>query len=324
MRISSGSIVSGDSGASFFWADWGRHYIIDPYSIARSGGTINPIAGTTNINISGISAYLRSVLAKDDQKTVTFEIAQVGVTGWAHLRSGTTPVSIWAPLNSGATSYDGNGGNMISGITIAEGDSGVTHQTFLAGKVLYGNLTGGADFNNVRKLGDIVTYKAQFNSGISVVPVRKHRAEGNDNQGDVVSPSFTSVVGFVIDANDGNIWLIDMSLGSSSAGDCAACLVTNAGATVILPTVITKNMDGQPMTFIFAAPKGSGGTSDMVLWAGASDGSGVLTAATSGVSIENSTGVTNDALDSDAEGDTITLMPSFDKQIYYYQSSRIQ
>ncbi|HEC61835.1 MAG TPA: hypothetical protein ENI27_06220 [bacterium] len=308
---------SSDSGASFFWADWGKHYIIDPYAIARSGGTEFPVAGTTVISISGISAYFRSVLEEDDGKTITFEIADAGSpVGNTDNLSGDTPFSIWAPLNSGVSSYDGNGGNMISGITVEQGDSGVTHQPFRIGRVTTSTLSGGGDYNSVRILGDKATFKAQYNAGVSVVPVERYLETGNANPVDVVSPSFTTGQGFVIDENDGNVWLIDLSLGSSSAGDGDAIGKALAGATVYLPTVITKNMDGQPMTFIVAAPKATAGTTNMTLWAGAT--------ATSGVSIENATGVTNDALDADAEGDSITLMPSYDKQIYYYQGSRIQ
>ncbi len=312
---------SSDSGVSFFWADWGTHYVIDLYAIAHSGGTLVPISETTAYPIAGVSAYLRSVLEKDDGKTITFEIATDATisTGNTDNSSGDTIFSIWAPLNSGATSYDGNGGNLISGQTVVQSDSGVTHQPFRTGKVTYGTLLGGGDYNSVRKAGDKATFLAQYDSAVSVVPVEKLRLSGNDNQGDV----FSVVTGFVIDPFDGNIWLIDMSLGSSSAiagsspnENNGAVIGPNAGQTIYLPTKITKNMDGQPMTFIFATPKSSAGTTNVVFWAGANS--------TSGVSIENATGVTNDAIDVDAEGDSITLMPSYDKQIYYIQGTRIQ
>lgn len=194
-----GPNYSSDSGASFFWLDWGNHYIVDPYSIAFSGGTNNPIAGTTDVGISGISAIFRSVLEKDDQKTITIEIAQTGTTGWGHLRSGTTPITVWAPLNSAVTSYDGNAGNMISGVTVASGDSGVTHQVMqitnttitAAGTVWTESLTtqatGGSD-TDLQRLGDKKTWRAHYNSGISVVPVEKTLVPMNVNQerGDIV------------------------------------------------------------------------------------------------------------------------------------------
>lgn len=307
------------SGNSIFWMDWGNHYIVDPYSIAFSGGTNNPIAGTTTISISGISGIMRSVLEKDDQKTITLEIAQTGATGWAHLRSGTTPVTVWAPLNSGATTYNATDGG-VTGINA--GDSGVTHQSLnvtsnVNGSELVNTITnvadGGKD-SEVQRMGEWKTWKADYLAGVSVIPVKKYIIPRSP----VVRPTFTDAAGYTIDHTAGKVWEIDLSVGQSSVGDGAHTAVgkQSSGITVSVPTTITAAMDGQPMTFIVTLPKGTAGTTNMVLWAGAT--------ATSGVSIENSTGVTNDALDADAEGDSITLIPSFTRQIYFYQGSRIQ
>jgi len=134
---------------------------------------------------------------------------------------------------------------------------------------------------------------------------------------DNVSPTYTSAAGFTITAADGNIFEIDCDRAPSTdtdVGDGASTAVgkQTSGVTVTLPTIITTAMDGQLMTFI----KTDTATTGVVLWAGAT--------ATSGVSIENATGVTNDALIMDAQGDTITLIPSYTEQIYFIQGSRIQ
>ena len=132
----------------------------------------------------------------------------------------------------------------------------------------------------------------------------------------VVSASFTTGTGFSITAADGNTWLIDLSLGSSSADDGDILAVHGGsitGATVVLPTTITQAMDGQPMTFVVS---NKSGTSLIVLWAGAT--------ATSGVSIESATGITNSVTLPNATGDSIELTPSYANQIYYVTGGRIQ
>jgi len=105
----------------------------------------------------------------------------------------------------------------------------------------------------------------------------------------VTSPTWTAAAGFTITPSDGNVWLIDLSVNSTSAADGDILYVMGGdvtGTTVSLPTTITEAMDGQPMTFIVANSVESG-TSLMVLYAGAGLGS------TSGVSILHVTGVTN-------------------------------
>jgi len=168
----------------------------------------------------------------------------------------------------------------------------------------------------MKDINDVVRFKVLPDGSIG-----RYDSSGNTSyqtDGGIVSPTFTAAAGYTIVFSAGNIWGIDLSVGSSNIGDGTDAVIglESSGVTVALPTTITTAMDGKPMTFIITLPKGTAGTTNMVLWAGAT--------ATSGVSIENSTGVTNDALDADAEGDSITLIPSYSKQIYFYQGSRIQ
>ncbi|KKL81443.1 hypothetical protein LCGC14_1994730, partial [marine sediment metagenome] len=159
------------SGNSIFFMDWGNHYIVDLWSIAFSGGTDSPVAGTTSFPESGISGIFRSVLQKDDQKTITVEIAQTGNTGFVHLLAGATVFTVWAPLNSGATTYNGDPGAGVTNIN--NGDSGVTHQTMMISPNQITNVTDGGVDLSVRFLGDKKTWKAQYLAGVSVIPVEE-------------------------------------------------------------------------------------------------------------------------------------------------------
>ena len=128
---------------------------------------------------------------------------------------------------------------------------------------------------------------------------------------DPVAASFTTAVGFEITASDGNIWFIDASLdGNSNVPDVPGGVLAGGGTgtTVILPTTITAVMDGQAMTFI----KTDTGTTPVVLWAGATS--------SSGVSIFDASGVTNDEFDIDAQGNNITIVPDFTNQIYWVEA----
>ncbi|HDY88059.1 MAG TPA: hypothetical protein ENH82_08110 [bacterium] len=202
------TFLSGGSGSSIFFMDWGNHYIIDFYSIQFSGGTENPIAGTTTVRLSGISGVFRSVLKKDDQKTITVEIAQTIPGGDTLLRSGDSIFQVWAPLNSGATIYGGTTGSGVTAIT--QGDSGTTTQTLNItqsenGAVVVDSITtvaaGGFDAE-VQVLGDSKTWKANYLAGVSVTPIKKS----------IIAPTLSA---------SGNIVLID-NVTDLSTWDAAA------------------------------------------------------------------------------------------------------
>jgi len=131
---------------------------------------------------------------------------------------------------------------------------------------------------------------------------------------DPVAATFTTGTGFVVTAADGNVWRVDTSLdtASNSSGKYSTQVLPTTGTTVVLPYPITTAMDGQEMTFI----KVDSAATDMVLWAGGTS--------TSGVSIGNTSGITNSAHVTDALGDNITLIPSYTDQIYYIKSSYVQ
>ena len=126
----------------------------------------------------------------------------------------------------------------------------------------------------------------------------------------VVSTFATGVTTYTVTAADGNVWLIDASLVTSSTSTDAngfganIGLYTDANVHVLLPTTITEDMDGQPMTFY----KSDSGTTNIVFWAGGT--------ATSGVSIDTTSGVTLSGYDLDAEGDQVTLIADYTNQIY--------
>ncbi|KKM21156.1 hypothetical protein LCGC14_1638310, partial [marine sediment metagenome] len=304
---------SSDSGVSFFWADWGNHYVIDLYAIAHSGGTEFPIAGTTPYTIAGVSAYFRSVLEEDDGKTITFEIADTGSTGYAHNLSGDTPFTVAAPLNSGASSYNGNGGNMISGQTVLQSDSGVTHQPMLKSpNEVTGVLNGGFDYD-VKVLGDKKTWKAQYNSGVSVVPVEKTIVNANG----MVELSGETVYGYRITGPaHGKIFMLGQSVfvgDAENANNCAVCLESEGGVTVTIPGVVTAIMDGWEFTVIHNFTAGSSSaTSPFVVYAG-------------GLPIVDISATTpypgNTNLDPDAVGDSITFIADYDSEVSYWVKS---
>lgn len=275
------SQYSSDSGNSVFWLEWGNHYIVDPYQIAYSGGTKNPVQGTTYIPLTEVSGIFRSVLKDDDRKTITVEIAQTGVTGYAEL-TGITPVSLWAPLNSGATSYDGNGGNMMSGITIANGDSGVTHQTMLLTTgngvmQITGALNGGVN-RELKKMGDRIIFIANYNAGISVVPISKYIEKGDSTRkifetahlsGSTGTIQWSGVVGWSLTTTNMKDYLAFMVDPSAITGAAYTdnCPVGRAstGATVTVPS-ITEEMHGLEWKFTNAL-----GTTAFVLYRNATD-----------------------------------------------------
>ena len=131
----------------------------------------------------------------------------------------------------------------------------------------------------------------------------------------VVSTFASGVTSYSVTASDGNVWKIDASLASNttttycnSLGNLLG-LYTDASVFVYLPTTITTAMDGQEMTFF----KTDSGTTDVVFWAGAT--------ATSGVSIDTTTGVTLSGLDIDAQGDSVTFVADYTSQIYRVKAS---
>lgn len=296
------TFLEGDTtGASVFWMDWGNHYIVDFYAIGRSGGTDEPISGTTWVRISGVSGIFRSVLEKDDQKTVTVEIAQTGETGYVLLQSGNSIFQAWAPLNSGCTTYVGPGGD--SGATVVrEGDSGVTHQTLMVTEDTNGvvptntvtNVTDGGFDSEVQKLGDWKIWKAQYLAGVSVVPTRKHIVSedavtaGNvvyiDSVDDLtqweVSTTGEDISGqshFQMEA--GKVYLVDLAaieLSGSKVDLASSHMVGWSAVTALLP-LATQATDGSTIKVIMKSDDSgpAGGVTTIEIWPAPAAGSTV-------------------------------------------------
>lgn len=194
------TFFSGDtSGNSVFLMEWGKRYIVDPHAIATSGLTI-PLSGTSAIYPAGVFSEVTGILPwvgpGDHLKTVSVEMAQLGVTGWIGWgNGGVTPVTVWAPVNSAATTYEGNdsaatgfGGSGASPTFI----SGATHQTLLVTYTLNGltstyqvgdvpgvisgatAIVSGASDYELDRLGEWKRWRAYHGSGISIVPVEKN------------------------------------------------------------------------------------------------------------------------------------------------------
>ncbi|KKK97500.1 hypothetical protein LCGC14_2652110, partial [marine sediment metagenome] len=237
--------------------------------------------------------------------------------GNTHNLSGDTPFSIWAPLNSGVSSYDGNGGNMISGITIAEGDSGVTHQTLMRSPDDITTVLSGGNDLAVRFLGDKKTWKAQYLAGVSVIPVEESLV--NDNG--MVELSGTTDGGYTITGPaHGNSFMLGKSVfvgDAAVAGECIICDEAQGGVTVTIPSLVTSIMDGWEFTVIHNFTAGStSATSQFVVYAG-------------GLPIVDVSATTpfagNTNLDPDALGDSITFIADYDSEVsYWVKSSHIQ
>jgi len=314
--VSDLTFLTGDtSGNSIFWMDWGNHYIVDFYSIQHSGGTNAPVSGTTQINISGISGVFRSVLEKDDQKTITVEIAETISGGYTLLSSGSSILQIWAPLNSGATVYGGVEG---SGVTaIVQGDSGTTTQTmWLSPNEITTVAAGGYD-SSVRYLGDKKTWKAQYLAGVSVVPFNESLIRLGKVQNGL---SGTTVGGFTITGpSQGSIFLVDVmntvqeysQVGIPSKysviGNNAE---TGGGVTVTLPTV-TAILDGWEITIGKKEEAGlNSGTTEIVPY-------GTAVGTESGTTPGDGTAaiILNDV------GDMVTLMASYNTGVSWFVKS---
>ena len=169
------------------------------------------------------------------------------------------------------------------------------------------------------KSGETWAFRVKNSAGTVVMGVDN---EGKNEKGvkppDPTAATFaTGVTGYTVTASDGNVWLIDCLLVTSTTSTDSnglgsnVGLYTDANVYVYLPTTITTAMDGQEMTFI----KSDTGTTNVVYWAGATS--------TSGVSIHTKTGVTASGIDIDAQGDTVTFIADYANQIYRIKSTYI-
>jgi len=149
---------------------WGKHYIVDPYAINASGSGLAPSGTTSIIEFTGVTGILPYAISSNSSyQTSTVEMAVTGSTGYAI--SGNTPITVWAPVNPGATEYSVDGGAALSGASYQP-----VYVRIPFGGGIYGreetepntSLTSGGSIWGINKPGESITFKYIHGSGTSV------------------------------------------------------------------------------------------------------------------------------------------------------------
>lgn len=173
------STLSGaGSGQSYYQAAPGKIYLVDPYAIQESANAAlgYDVGGTTPfLAYAGISIFLVDAsIYNGPAYDVTVGMVVTGATGYDHLKTGATIVTVWPfPGTAGLTLYGASSQNYAVAYR-----SGNTPQTLLTEYTASGTMTNinvgsGVSHWEINLPGEMAVYGFE-DSSVSVYVKKKH------------------------------------------------------------------------------------------------------------------------------------------------------